>query len=239
MRADTISEIGTDVRILYIEDNVISQEYVKRGIEVHGIDVDVCSDGVQGLERAQAPKYSMIVLDLGLPSMDGIEVLKRLRQASVETPILVLSARGHASARIEGLKHGADDYLAKPFALAELVARIRAVRRRASAERLSSEMSVGDLVLDTRRRSVSRSGRPVILTPKEFALLEHLMQNEGRVLSRSMITERIWGPAFEISAHVIAVHINNLRNKVDEGFVQSLIHTITGVGYMLEDRGRA
>lgn len=230
---------GPALKILFIEDNLTAQEYVKRGLMPHGIEVDLCSDGIQGLERGQDPSYSLIVLDLGLPAMDGLEVLRRLRRSAVETPILVLSARAHPSDRIEGLNQGADDYLAKPFALAELLARIRAIRRRVKEEDPPVKMRVGNLVVDTGRRAVTRGGRSVTLTPKEFSLLEQLMQNEGRVLSRSMIAERIWGPAFEISSHVIAVHINNLRKKVDHGSAESLIHTVSGVGYILEDRGRS
>jgi len=226
------------LRVLYIEDNETAIEYVKRGLGSRGIDVDSCSDGAEGLECAKLQCYAIIVLDLGLPSMDGLVVLRRLRQAGVETPILVLSGRAQPSDRIVGLNLGADDYLAKPYALEELVARIRAIRRRVQTEEQASELGVGDLVLDSARHRVVRAGERLVLTPKEFALLELLMRNEGRALSRSMITERIWGPAFEVSSHVISVHINHLRSKVDQGYDRCLIHTEAGVGYMLEDRGR-
>jgi DNA-binding response OmpR family regulator len=234
----TSAEYASDpvLRILYIEDNATAVEYVKRGLGSRGIDVDSCADGLEGLELAKSQPYSIIVLDLGLPSMDGLVVLRRLRQAGVETPILVLSGRSQPSDRIVGLNLGADDYLAKPYALEELVARIRALRRRVQTEEQPSELRVGDLVLNTRRHSVVRAGTDIVLTPKEFALLELLMRNEGRALSRSMITERIWGPAFEVSSHVISVHINHLRSKVDQGFDLGLIHTVAGVGYMLEER---
>lgn len=206
------------LRILFIEDNATAVEYVKRGLGARGIEVDSCSDGVEGLERAMVEPYAIIVLDLGLPSMDGLVVLRRLRQAGVETPILVLSGRCQPSDRIAGLNLGADDYLAKPFALEELVARIRAIRRRVQTEEPPGELRVADLVLDTERHSVIRAGEDLVLTPKEFALLELLMRNEGCALSRSMITERVWGPAFEVSSHVISVHINHLRSKVDRGY---------------------
>ena len=228
-----------NLHVLYIEDNATAREYVKRGLGFHGIAVDLCSDGIEGLERGKRQSYSMIVLDLGLPSMDGLEVLMRMRQAAVETPILVLSARSQASDRIVGLNLGADDYLAKPFALDELVARIKAVRRRVNTEDQPIELCVADLKLDTARRSVTRAGENIVLRPKEFSLLEQLMRNEGRVLSRAMITDGVWGPAFEVSAHVINVQIHHLRQKVDQGYDRCLIHTVTCVGYMLEDRGRA
>jgi len=226
------------LRILYIEDNADARKYVKQGLESRGINVELCDDGIEGLERGKSNSFDMILLDLGLPSMDGLDVLTRLRKAEVETPILVLSARSQTVDRIEGLNLGADDYLAKPFALEELAARIRAIRRRVHTEELPRKIQVVDLTLDTASHTVARAGRSLELTPKEFALLEQLMHNEGRVLSRSLITEHVWGPAFEVSSHVISVHINHLRSKVDEGYDRRLIHTVTGVGYILEDRGR-
>lgn len=226
------------MRILYIEDNADAGEYVKRGLESRGIEVVLRADGREGFELGKSESFSMILLDLGLPSMDGLEVLVEMRKAGVETPILVLSARSDTIDRIEGLDLGADDYLAKPFALEELAARIRAIRRRVRSEEPAREFKVADLELDTGSHAVVRAELNIELTAKEFALLEQLMRNEGRVLSRSMITERVWGPAFEVSSHVISVHINHLRNKVDEGYDRRLIHTVTGVGYILEDRGR-
>ncbi len=227
-----------DLRIFYIEDNPTAREFVKRGLESRGIDVESCSDGIEGLERAKVEPYAIIVLDLGLPSMDGLVVLRTLRQAGVETPILVLSGRSQPSDRIAGLNLGADDYLAKPFALEELIARVRAIRRRVQTEAQPLELQVADLMLDAGRHSVIRAGKYLVLTPKEFALLELLMRNKGRALSRSMMTERVWGQAFEVSSHVISVHINHLRSKLDQGYDRHLIHTVAGVGYMLEDRGR-
>ena len=227
------------MRILYIEDNAAAREYVKKGLNSRGIAVELCDDGIEGLERGKNDSFDMILLDLGLPAMDGLEVLTKIREAGVETPILVLSARSQTVERIEGLNLGADDYLAKPFALEELAARIRAIRRRINAQELPPKITVVDLILDRGNHTVVRAGGSLELTPKEFALLELLMRNEGRVLSRSIITERVWGPAFEVSSHVISVHINHLRRKVDEGYDRCLIHTVTGVGYILEDRGRA
>ena len=226
------------MRILYIEDNVDAGEYVKRGLGSRGIEVVLRTDGREGLELGKRESFAMILLDLGLPSMDGMEVLVEMRKAGIETPILVLSARSDTIDRIEALDLGADDYLAKPFALEELDARIRAIRRRVHDEEPARKLKVADLELDTGRHTVVRAELNIELTAKEFSLLEQLMRNEGRVLSRSMITERVWGPAFEVSSHVISVHINHLRNKVDEGYDRRLIHTVTSVGYILEDRGR-
>jgi DNA-binding response OmpR family regulator len=226
------------MRILYIEDHADAREYVKRGLESRGIEVVLRTDGREGLELGKRESFSMILLDLGLPSMDGLEVLEEMRKAGVETPILVLSARSDTIDRIAGLDLGADDYLAKPFALEELAARIRAIRRRAHSEEPARKLKVADLELDAGSHAVVRAEQNIELTAKEFALLEQLMRNEGRVLSRSMITERVWGPAFEVSSHVISVHISHLRNKVDEGYDRRLIHTVTSVGYILEDRGR-
>jgi two-component system copper resistance phosphate regulon response regulator CusR len=231
--------VGCILHILYIEDNATAREFVKLGLESHGIEVELCADGAEGLRLGRSSTFDMILLDLGLPSMDGLEVLTRMREADVETPIMVLSARSHTVERIEGLDLGADDYLGKPFALEELAARIRAIRRRVKSEMLPNSIEISGLTLDAASHTAARAGSNLELTPKEFALLELLMRNEGRVLSRSLITERVWGPAFEVSAHVISVHINHLRRKVDKGYDNRLIHTVTGVGYILEDRGRA
>ena len=223
------------MRVLYIEDNPTAREYVERGLTERGFTVELCSDGEEGLRLGLTDAYDLIVLDLGLPSLDGLDVLKRLRRADIETPILVLSARSDASDRIKGLNLGADDYLAKPFAFEELVARMKAVRRRVGQTQ-AAELKVADLVLDVSRHAVTRAGEEISLTRREFALLELLMRNEGRVLSRSMITERVWGIEFENYSNVINVHINHLRNKIDHGHDVRLIHTVTGVGYILEER---
>jgi two-component system copper resistance phosphate regulon response regulator CusR len=231
-----VADNGRGMRVLYIEDNPTAREYVERGLTERGFEVDLCSDGPEGLKLGLTGQYDVLVLDLGLPSLDGLEVLQRLRRANVETPTLVLSARSDASDRIKGLNLGADDYLAKPFAFEELVARMKAVRRRMHGGSQPAELKVADLVLDVERHAVTRAGEPISLTRREFALLELLMRNERRVLSRSMITERVWGIEFENYSNVINVHINHLRNKVDHGHPVRLIHTVTGVGYILEER---
>jgi two-component system copper resistance phosphate regulon response regulator CusR len=171
-----------------------------------------------------------------LPDSDGFEVLRSLCDKGVRTPALYLSARGDVADRIRGLNLGADDYLTKPFAFAELLARIQAVARRSLSEPDDGRLAIADLVLDLRRHAAERSGRPVELTPKEFSLLEYLLRNAGHAVSRAMITEKVWGYGFDTYSNLIDVHINHLRKKLDEDFEPKLIHTVKGVGYMLEDR---
>jgi DNA-binding response OmpR family regulator len=199
----------------------------------------VAEDAASGIERALRDPYDLLILDVMLPDSDGFEILRSLRAKAVHTPVLFLSARGDVTDRIRGLNLGADDYLVKPFAFAELMARIQAVARRSLSEPDDGRLVMADLVLDLRRHAVERSGRPVELTPKEFHLLEYLLRNAGHAVSRAMITEKVWGFGFDTYSNLIDVHINHLRRKVDRGFERKLIHTVKGVGYMLEDRSEA
>jgi DNA-binding response OmpR family regulator len=224
------------VKVLYVEDDLEAQAFVGRALRENGFVVDAASDGPRGLELGLRSEYDAIILDLGLPEKDGFEVLRRLRSAGVTTPVLFLSAHADVSKRIEGLNLGADDYLAKPFAFAELLARIRAIARRQRPEGADSRLQVADLVLDVERHAVTRAGSRIHLTPKEFQLLEHLMRNEGFVASRSMIAEKVWGYGFESYSNAIDVHVNSLRRKIDREFEPKLIHTVKGIGYVLEDR---
>jgi two-component system copper resistance phosphate regulon response regulator CusR len=223
-------------RILYVDDNPTAREYVHKGLSERGFSVDVACDGQQGLDLARAGPYDFLIVDVMLPRLDGFELLRRLREAGVETPILFLSVRGEPGDRIEGLNLGADDYLSKPFAFAELVARIRAIARRSRREPLGGVLRTADLTLDLDRHRVTRGGRPVELTPKEFGVLELLMRHAGQVVSRAMIAESVWGYGFESYSNVIDVHINRLRRKVDQEADFRLLHTVKGVGYVLEDR---
>ena len=226
-------ETGRDtVNILYVEDDPVAREFVSKALRRHGFVVEVAADDDVGFQRAVYGCHDLILLDVMLPDADGFEVLQELRGLGVETPVLFLSARGEVSDRIRGLDLGADDYLAKPFAMAELVSRIRAISRRRLDEPLDGRLVVGDLVLDTRRHRVERAGRPVELTPKQFGILELLMRNAGIPLSRSQILEKVWGYGFETQEAAIDVHINGLRKRVDAGFAAPLIHTVKGVGYM-------
>ncbi len=227
------------LRILYIEDDPTAREYIRKGLSEHGYAVEVAGDAKSGVERALRDPFDLLILDVMLPDSDGFEILRSLRERSVQTPALFLSARGDVTDRIRGLNLGADDYLVKPFAFAELLARIQAVARRSLSEPDDGHLAVADLVLDLRRHAVERSGRPVELTPKEFSLLEYLLRNEGHAISRTMITEKVWGYGFDTYSNLIDVHINHLRKKVDQDFERKLIHTVKGVGYMLEDRSKA
>lgn len=226
------------LRILYVEDDPTARDYLQQGLGERGYRVEVAESADAGLARALEAPFDLLLLDVMLPSADeGFELLRRLRERGLETPVLVLSARDQVPDRIRGLRLGADDYLVKPFAFAELLARIQAVARRSLGEPDDGRLAAADLELDLRRHAVRRAGRPVELTPKEFALLEFLLRHRGEAVSRDMITERVWGRGFESYSNLIDVHINKLRKKVDRGFAPKLIHTVKGVGYVLEARG--
>ncbi len=235
-RSQTRSLAFTGVKLLYVEDDPAAQQYIFKGLGEHGFAVEVVSDGTAGLERGSRGAYDLIILDVMLPDMEGYEVLRRLREAGVQTPVLFLSARSAVGDRVRGLELGADDYLPKPFAFAELLARIRAVARRRLGEPEEGRLSASDLSVDLHRRTVERSGRRIDLSPKQFALLEYLLRHQGHVVSRTMITENVWGWGFESFSNLIDVHINRLRKKVDSGFERRLIHTVKGAGYILELR---
>jgi len=225
------------VKLLYVEDNPAARDYVCRGLGERGFEVHTSADGQEGLDLLLADAYDLCILDLGLPSMEGLEVLRRVRQAHIEIPTLILSARAAIEDRVEGLNSGADDYLVKPFSFEELVARIHTLKRRTGARDVKDvKLQVDDLVLDSNRRAVTRGGNRVELTRKEYSLLEYLMRNTGTTVSRNMITERIWGMEFEGYSNAINVHINHLRNKLEKHHTKRLIHTVSGVGYVLEDR---
>jgi DNA-binding response OmpR family regulator len=224
------------VKILYVEDDPEAQRFVQRALRENGWVVDGARDGQQGLELALGGAYDLVILDVMLPGIAGFDVLRRMRAVGVDTPVLFLTGLGEVGQRIEGLNLGADDYLAKPFAIAELLARIRAVARRRRDEPEDGRLCVADLVVDVRRHAVERAGRRIMLTPKEFQLLEYLTRNTGHVVSRTMITEKVWGHGFDSYSNAIDVHVNHLRNKVDRGFERKLLHTVKGVGYVLEDR---
>jgi heavy metal response regulator len=224
------------MNILYVEDDPTAREYIRKGLLEHGHRVDTVSDGQQGLAMALAHEYDVIVLDIGLPDLDGFDVLSRLRERGCKTAVMCLTARREVADRIRGLKLGADDYLGKPFAFAELLARIEAIGRRTAPAVQDNVLRVADLELDVARHVVRRGSRAIDLTRKEFALLEYLMRSAGQVLSRAMITEKIWGFQFDAYSNVIDVHIAHLRRKLDRAADRKLLHTVKGVGYILEDR---
>jgi two-component system, OmpR family, response regulator len=225
------------MRILVVEDELKMASLLRRGLLEEGHAVDVSRTGDEALARAQATEYDAVVLDLMLPGLDGVEVCRRLRAADVWSPVLMLTARDGVGDRIAGLDAGADDYLAKPFSFAELVARLRALVRRGATER-PTVLTVGDLRLDPATRQVWRGEREVELSPKEFALLETFMRRAGQVLSRFQLLEHAWDYAYEQRSNVVDVYVRYLREKVDRPFGRDSIETVRGVGYRLRRDGR-
>jgi two-component system, OmpR family, copper resistance phosphate regulon response regulator CusR len=222
------------MRILVVEDDRRVAGFIQKGLGQDGYAVDVLYDGADAGDQARAVDYDAVVLDLMLPARSGLQVLRDIRAHKPALPVLILTAKGSLEERVIGLDSGADDYMVKPFALAELSARLRALLRRGLPH--ETKLRIADLELDTVRRMVSRAGRPVDLKPKEYALLEFLMRNTERPLSRSHIIEHVWDIHFESISNVVEVHINALRGKIDRGFSPPLIHTIRGVGYMLSEK---
>jgi heavy metal response regulator len=221
------------MRLLVVEDEKKVASFIKQGLEEEGYAVDVTGYGKEGLGMALDRLHDLIILDISLPQMDGLQVLKRLRQQRVNTPVLLLTVRATIEDKVLGLDAGADDYLTKPFAFQELVARVRALlRRRAEAE--PALLQAADLILDPAQRIVSRGGEKVELTAKEFALLEYFMRNRGRVLTRTMIIEHVWNYDFDTMTNIIDVYVNYLRKKIDSGREPKLIHTVRGAGYVLK-----
>ncbi len=221
------------MRILIVEDEPKVASFIRRALEEESYAVDVCTDGIQGRDLGSEVNYDLIILDLMLPGLPGIEVLKALRSAKVKTPILILTARSEVDQRVKGLDAGADDYLTKPFAIEELLARARALLRRAGGE-TTGILQIDDLVLNPITHEVTREGQHIDLTSKEYALLEYMMRNTGRVLTRPMISEHVWDLDFDTFTNVIDVYISYLRNKIDRGHEHTLIHTVRGSGYTLK-----
>jgi heavy metal response regulator len=221
------------MRLLVVEDEKKVAGFIKQGLEEEGYAVDVAFDGEEGLGMALERVHDLIILDISLPKMDGILILQELRKKKVTTPVLLLTVRATIEDKVLGLDQGADDYLTKPFAFQELIARVRALlRRRADAG--PTVLRIADLSLDPARRIVSRGSDKIELTPKEFALLDYFMRNPERVLTRTIIAEHVWNYDFDTTTNVIDVYVNYLRKKIDTGQKPNLIHTIRGVGYMLK-----
>lgn len=221
------------MRILVIEDESKVGCFIKRALEEESYAVDLCEDGAKGLEMALTTDYDLLVVDVMLPSMSGLDILKRLRSERIHVPVLILSAQSQIDQRVKGLDAGADDYLTKPFAIDELLARVRALLRRGATES-PGILQVDDLILNPATRDVTRGGQRIDLTLKEYALLEYLMRHAGRVLTRPMISEHVWNQDFDTFTNVIDVYVNYLRNKIERGRAKKLIHTIRGSGYMLK-----
>lgn len=224
------------MQLLLIEDDQEAAQYLLKGLRESGYAVDHSTDGEEGLSRASGGRYDLIVTDRMLPHLDGLAVVKRLRREGVRTPVLVLSALGTVDDRVQGLKSGGDDYLTKPFAFSELLARIEALLRRSSApDAAPTRFKVADLEMDLLSRQVMRGGRQIELTAREFKLLEFLLSHAGQVVTRTMLLERVWDLHFDPQTNLIDVHMSRLRQAVDRGFAKPLIHTIRGTGYVIRD----
>lgn len=224
-----------EMRVLVVEDEKKVAAFVKRALQAEGFAVDAVHNGEEGLALALTTPYDALVMDIMLPGRDGLSVLRELRNKSVRTPVMLLSARGQVDERIDGLNAGADDYLAKPYVLGELVARVRALVRRAGSETKSVVLQLADLTLDTVTREVKRAGKAIELSAREYALLEYLLRSQGRVCGRMQILEKVWDYDFDPGTNLIDVYVRRVRDKVDAGFTTPLLHTVRGVGYVMKE----
>ena len=225
------------MRILLVEDDKGIVRFVKKGLTENSFSVDVATNGEDGLASVLHMKYDLIVLDILLPKMDGREILKRMRSIDIQTPVVFLTAKDSEEDIVHGLNLGADDYLTKPFSFNELLARIQAILRRGQAPSLPSRLQVANLILEPDGHRVFREKTKIELTPKEYALLEFFLRHAGEIITRTMISEKVWDYHFDTSTNIIDVHVSHLRNKIDKDFEPKLLHTVKGVGYVLEDRG--
>ncbi|MEZ5818350.1 MAG: response regulator transcription factor [Hyphomicrobiaceae bacterium] len=223
------------MRVLIVEDDREIAHFVQRGLKESGHGAEVAFDGDSGLDLALSGSFDAIIMDRMLPGRDGLSVIQELRRGGVRSPVLILSALGEVDDRVKGLKAGGDDYLTKPFALTELLARVEALGRRLTSEEPATRYAVGDLVLDRLTHKVMRGGETIVLQPREFRLLEYLMRNAGQVVTRTMLLENVWDYHFDPQTNVIDVHISRLRGKIDKGFDKPLLHTVRGAGYMIRD----
>ncbi|HEY7640627.1 MAG TPA: winged helix-turn-helix domain-containing protein [Steroidobacteraceae bacterium] len=223
------------MRLLLIEDDLQAAEYLVKGLRESGYSVEHSPDGRDGLDKSSRGQYDVIVADRQLPYVDGLAIITALRERSDRTPVLILSALGTVDDRVHGLKAGGDDYLTKPFAFAELLARIEALNRRGAAASETTRLKIADLELDLLARRVTRSGRNIELTTKEFQLLEYLVRHAGQTVTRTMLLEGVWNLHFDPQTNITDVHMSRLRNAIDKGFPKPLIHTVRGAGYVLKE----
>lgn len=223
------------MRILLIEDDQKIASFIVKGLKAAGYAVDHASDGEEGLHLVLNEPYDVAIVDIMLPKLDGLKVIERMRKEKVNTPVIILSAKGSVDDRVRGLQKGGDDYLTKPFAFSELLARVQALLRRASSASEPTRLAMGDLSVDLLTREVVRGGEKIELQPLEFSLLEYLMRHSGRVISKTMIMEHVWDYNFDPQTNVVEVRISRLRDKIDRGFDRKLIHTVRGVGYVLKE----
>ena len=221
------------MRVLIVEDDRQAADYLAKGLREQGYVVDHAADGKQGLHLAMTESYDTLVIDRMLPGLDGLSLIQSLRDNDKRTPVLILSALGEVDDRVKGLQAGGDDYLTKPYAFSELVARLEALLRRASETRMDTRLRVGDLEMDLLARDVTRAGQHIDLQPREFRLLEYLMRHSNQVVTRTMLLEKVWDYHFDPQTNVIDVHISRLRQKIDKNFTAPLLHTVRGAGYCL------
>ncbi|MGV6871217.1 response regulator transcription factor [Pseudochelatococcus sp. B33] len=227
------------MRILVIEDDLDAAGYITKALREAGHLADHAADGLEGYALAREGNYDVLVVDRMLPKLDGLSVIRSLREQKVETPVLILSALGQVDDRVKGLRAGGDDYLAKPYSFSELLARVEALaRRRVGPAGEATVYRVGDLELDRLSHNVTRAGEEIVLQPREFRLLEYLMRNAGQVVTRTMLLENVWDYHFDPQTNVIDVHVSRLRSKIDKGHATPLIHTVRGAGYMIRDGSR-
>jgi heavy metal response regulator len=222
------------MRILIVEDEKKVSAFIKKGLEEETYAVDIAPDGEEGLLLGEQNQYDLIILDLMLPKIDGLEVLSTLRGRKIETPVLLLTAKNSVEDKVTGLNQGADDYLTKPFAFSELLARIRVLLRRGKAD-VQTKLEIADLTLDLVSHKVIRENHDIELTGKEYSLLEYFLRNQGKVLTRTMIAEHVWDYNFDTFTNVIDVYVNHLRKKIDKNYSQKLLHTLRGVGYIMKE----
>jgi two-component system, OmpR family, response regulator len=223
------------MRVLVIEDDKETAQFLQKSLKESGHSADLAGDGEAGLIMAKDGSYDILIVDRMLPRLDGLSVVKELRTHGLRTPVLILSALGDVDDRVKGLRAGGDDYLTKPYAYSEFLARIEALARRAVPEEQETRYAVGDLILDRLSHRVTRSGEPITLQPREYRLLEYLMKHAGQVVTRTMLLENVWDYHFDPQTNVIDVHVSRLRSKIDKGFDKPLLHTVRGAGYMVRD----
>lgn len=223
------------MHILIIEDDKEAASYMIKGLTESGHNVTHSADGKDGLGLALTGEYDVMIIDRMLPHRDGLSIIAAIRAAKIRTPVLILSALGEVGDRVEGLRTGSDDYLVKPYSFSELLARIEALSRRSEPESITNKLKIHDLEMDLTKHKVTRGGKNILLQPREFRLLEYLMRQKGRLVSRTMLLENVWDFNFDPQTNVIDVHISRLRNKIDKGFSKPLLHTVRGSGYRLSE----
>jgi two-component system, OmpR family, response regulator len=223
------------MRVLVVEDDAKAAGYLANALKESGHNPELAADGQVGFDLAREGIYDVLIVDRMLPHRDGLSLIEGLRQEGIRTPVLILSALGAVDDRVKGLRAGGDDYLTKPYAFSELLARVEALARRSAPEKASTRLVVGDLVLDRLAHQVTRAGEIILLQPREYRLLEYLIMNAGQVVTRTMLLEHVWDYHFDPQTNVIDVHISRLRAKIDKNFDRPLLHTVRGAGYMIRD----